>query len=614
MENERINLFEELFRSETLISMNGADLLSLASKFLKIEGSYRDRHSHNLLRKKIAILAPYTTHQLVNIMRLLLYKHGIAPDFFEGGYNGMAAELMKETSDLFYFKPDVLLLFASHDDMGDYPALFSSKDDIDAWISIKLKYYQKLWEMSSRLENCQVFQTLFVVPIYRQLGNLEANYLFSPSSCLRLLNMEMIRQKPPNVTFIDMDYLASMFGKDRWFDDANYFLSKQGFSLDAAGLVSYTIARLLLANFGKIKKCLAIDLDNTIWGGIIGDDGLEGINLNSNDALGESFIFFQRYLRRLRERGVLLAVCSKNDENTAKAPFTEHPDMHLRLDDIACFIANWKDKATNLKEIANQLNIGTDSIVFFDDNPAERELARQFIPEVEVIEVPEDPALYCRALEKSMAFEWAQLSKEDITRTDSYIVARKSRELQSQFVDYDSFLQSLKMKSTVGHVGTMELQRFVQLINKSNQFNLRTRRYSEASLEQVRLNRDEWDMIYLTLTDKFTNYGIISAIIVQRMDKTAFIDTWVMSCRVLKRGVESAAINAIYSTAKDWGCEWVVGEYLSTKKNGMVSGLFAELGFEECKAGWFTSAAPGGSVYRIKLSQAPYMEHLIEIL
>jgi len=612
-EQERLLYLEQILSNSQLVSMNGSELLDLASKFAKIEGLYLEKHRAKLIPKKIAVLASYTTHHLVNVLKLFLYQRRISPVFYEGEYNGIAMELMNSDSYLYDFKPDIILLLTYHTDIREYPRLFVSDTEIECWIKGKVDYYKKLWEYTTSIPACQVFQTLFVSPVYRTLGNMEANYLFSPSICLNSLNMELTRQKPANVSFIDMEYFASYFGKRRWFDEANYYLSKQGFSFDAFGMVCYAFSRIISSLSGNVKKCLALDLDNTLWGGVIGDDGLEGINVNPSDAVGESFLAFQQYLKKLKERGVILAVCSKNDENIAKLPFQNHPDMILSLDDIACFVANWNDKPGNIREIANQLNIGIDSIVFFDDNPFERDIVRQFIPEVEVIDVPEDPALFVDALDKAMCFEWNQLTEEDLSRSDSYTTDRKRSELCSHIIDYNSYLQALNMKANIANVTSMELARFSQLINKSNQFNLRTKRYTKAAISHMVERKGDYKLLHISLEDKFGKYGIISCIIVKKIEKIALIDTWVMSCRVLKRGVENAAFNSICDVARKWNCDWVVGEYLPTKKNQMVSGLYQELGFEKAQDGWFSGSEIGGSVYRMNLSSAVPKNHYITI-
>jgi FkbH-like protein len=580
-ENERISYYENLFNKNDLVAFNGTDLLSHSSKFAKIEEHFFNKHKDELIPQKIAVLASYTSHHFIRVLKLFLYQRGIRPIFYEGEYDSIAMELMDKNSGLYNFKPEVILLLTYHTDIKEYPKLYSREGDIEQWIQEKIDYYKNLWHNASSISGCQIFQTTFVSPKYRPLGNLEINYLFTPSNCIKRLNLELIRNKPSNVTFIDMEYLASYYGKRDWFDDSNYYLSKQGFSFDAFGLISHALSRILAANTGKIKKCLVLDLDNTLWGGVIGDDGVEGINLNPSHAVGEAFIGFQHYVKKLKERGVILAVCSKNDESDAKLPFENHPDMVITMNDISCFIANWDDKPSNLRNIASQLNIGLDSIVFFDDNPVERDMVKQFIPEIEVIDVPTDPAYYIDALYRAMCFEWPQLTEEDLTRTESFVCERKRTELSLQAEDYDGYLKSLEMKVTIGYVTPMELSRFTQLINKTNQFNLRTQRYSEAAVSQMMQDRDRYALIHISLEDKFSKYGIISCVIVEKMDAIAFINTWLMSCRVLKRGIENVVFQEIIRIARSWNCEYIVGEYIPSKKNGMVAGLYEKFGFKQ---------------------------------
>ena len=357
--------------------------------------------------------------------------------------------------------------------------------------------------------------------------------------------------------------------------------------MDQLGTVAGEITKMILPDLGRVRKCLVLDLDNTLWGGIVGEDGPEGINTDPNDPEGEAYRAFQEYVLLLKKRGVLLAVNSKNDEDTAKEPFEKNPGMILKLSDIACFTANWSDKAGNMAYIAKHLNIGMDSLVFFDDSPAEREIIRRFCPEVLVIDVPPDPEDYITALDREDPFEWTGVTREDIIRSDSYIANAKREEMASSFKDYREYLKALEMKGKVVRVSEAEAERFAMLTNKSNQFNLRTKRYSEEELETMMAASDT-KLIYIDLSDKFSEYGIISCIILKKNREACFIDTWLMSCRVLKRGVELLAYDTVYETALKWGCSVIKGEYIPTKKNGMVKNLYADLGFYEEGNGRFT--------------------------
>ena len=613
----RLFQFKNLFQSmHNLFSKSDVELLSLASKFNKIEQEYVNLNSDFLIKKKIAIVASYTTYHWLEILKLFLYANCVSPTFYEAEYDSINMEILDDTSELYHFQPDILFIGTHHKDIKKFPELFSTADEIDKWLETHKNNYLNLWSKIKSISGCQIIHSLFAIPFYRQNGVLENNYLFTKESCLKKLNYALTLEKPAHVTLVDMDYFSALFGKINWFDEVNYYISKQGYSMSAFPLTANTIARLIACYCGKTKKCLVLDLDNTLWGGVIGDDGLDGINLDPNNAVGEAYIAFQRYVKLLKERGIILAVCSKNEEETAKQAFLKHPDMILKLDDIACFIANWEDKAGNVKKIANFLNIGIDSLVFFDDNPAEREIIRKFLPQVEVIEVPEDPAHYIRALELSGVFEMTQLSREDLSRADSYIADFKRAELQEQFVDYDSYLQSLEMSGIIAKPGNAELSRFVQLINKSNQFNLRTRRYTDATAENM-LNSNEFKLAFCSLKDKFTNYGIISSLILKKIDIYLFIDTWVMSCRVLKRGVEQAVFNYISDMAKKSGCKKIIGEYIPTAKNKMVESLLNNFGFNvitETKLNCAIAKTEQNSIlYEINIKKIELKKHFIKI-
>jgi len=576
----RVKFFEDIFSTPKLLTIDSSsELLSLANKFKKIEHYYYEKNKDVLIKKKIAILGSFTTNYIADILRLYLYYNNISGLFYFGKYDNTAQEFLSPNSELSSFQPDIAILFTLSSDIKCFPNLFSSKNNVQEWINEQINQYQIYWDKTKEI-SCQLLQTNFVKPIEKQLGNLEANYHFSRWNCIDYLNIALVEKHPTNVTIIDTEYLASLVGRLKWFSEKDYFISKQGMSFDVMGLLAKSISNTISALVGRTKKCLVLDLDNTLWGGVIGDDDLDGINLDPNDAVGEAYLSFQKYAKLLKERGVLLAVCSKNEKEIAKLPFQKHPNMILKLDDIGCFVANWQDKPNNLKEIAHSLNIGLDSIVFFDDNPVEREIVSDTLPEVSVVNVPEDPAYFVRALELEMHFDWAQLSIEDITRSSSIISNINRKSLEKVSHNYDDYLKNLKMSIKIGEVGEVEFPRFVQLINKTNQFNLRTKRYTTAEVEVMRENKKKYILIIIDLKDKFSDYGIISGLIIKRINNKAFIDTWVMSCRVFSRNVEQATFNYMIEIVKKWGCDEIVGEYLPTKKNKLVQKFYPNIGFK----------------------------------
>ena len=524
---------------------------------------------------KIAVLSSYSIQHFSLVLNLFLDNAGISADILEGEYGGINMAVLDENSELYSFKPDFVLILMRYTDVN-----FS-----EGCVTEAMEYLKNLWTHLNAINGVTILQSNFALPLERPFGQLEAAYGNSCLSSLRRINLEITENHPSNVHILDMEYLSAFVGKERWFDEGSYFLTKQGFSMDYLGLTADEVTRIIYALTVHTNKCLVLDLDNTIWGGVVGDEGALGINVDPNDALGEAYRAFQKYVLMLKDRGVILAVNSKNDLKTAKEPFLKNPDMLLKLDDIACFVANWEDKASNMRKIASTLNIGIDSLVFFDDNPAEREIIRQFCPDVTVIEVPEEPEKYIRALDEAAPFEWAEITDEDRKRAASYQANNQREALQSSFVDYNEYLKALEMEGACGLVGEAEKDRFAQLINKSNQFNLRTMRYTGSEIAELMENKDV-RCICVTLKDKFTGYGIISCIILKLVrdsdisdEKICFIDTWCMSCRVLKRGVEDMAFKFVVKTAREMGADVLAGEYIPSAKNAMVKGLLEGFGF-----------------------------------
>ncbi len=527
---------------------------------------------------KIAVMGSCSIQHISIVLRYLLHEECIETDLYEGQYNGIAMDVLDKSSNLYLFKPDIVIIIPHHEDIQLYPSVLETQDRVERKIDLEMDYYKKIWNNLSEIEGVQIIQTNFVIPPLRQYGNMEKKLCYSASSFLTVLNQRILKECPSNVTIVDLDEYASDVGKYNWFDYSAYFLYKLGFRMDYLSEVCKLFVRQILAAQGKTRKCLVLDLDNTVWGGIIGDDGCEGIQLDPNNAVGEAYRFFQKYILSLKNRGVILAVCSKNDESIAKAPFEKNDNMILKLDDIACFIANWDDKAQNLKRIAEKLNIGLDSMVFFDDNPAERKLVRDFLPMVYVVDVPEDPAYYAIQMEKESPFEWQQLTHEDVIRNTNYISNDKREKLRETIVDYDAYLRALEMKGHIYALSIENVQRFTQLINKSNQFNVRTMRYTEMDILKY-MNDVNYKCLCGELEDKFGDHGLISCIILRRDDSNVFIDTWVMSCRVLKRGVETMMFERVLEEIKNWGCETLYAQYIETNKNALVRHLYDQFGF-----------------------------------
>lgn len=527
---------------------------------------------------RIAIIGTCSIQYFAIVLRMFLLKYDIEADILEGQYDGINEAVLDKQSKLYNFQPNIVIILSDYKDIHDLPVLLSKKEDVDEFLDSQGNYYQLLWRKISEIKGCHIFQSNIVVPLERELGNMEANVYYSKRNIYQLFNIELIKKKFTNVTIIDMEYMAALIGKEKWFDYTLYFSSKINFSLKYIGIVCDMYAQQISALLGKGKKCLILDLDNTLWGGIVADEGADRIKIDPNDPVGEAYRFFQQYILRLKNRGVILAVISKNDYLLAKEPFDVNDNMILKYNDFSSFIANWDSKASNINLVAEELNIGTDSFVFFDDNPAEREIVKMYHPEVQVIDVPENAADYTIALESAHPFEWINLTQEDMKRSKSYNADRERKKFNLKYKDYKEYLSALNMKGKISSLEEQNVERFVQLVNKSNQFNLRTQRYTEASIMEM-LYRNNYKLLTVALEDRFSKFGVISCIILKKVQNDCFIDTWVMSCRVLKREVEILVFKKIVETSIQWSCDSILGEYLPTPKNSIVKDLYPDLGF-----------------------------------
>lgn len=531
--------------------------------------------------KRVAVLGTCNIQYFTQVLKCILFRDGFEVLLYEGDYDGVKMDALDDKSLMYAFEPEIIVLLPDYRDVKDLPPLFSSIEEVSEYISLCFGGISSVWEhIHKNLPCAQIITANYVIPIERSLGSLEANYGFSRQTVLQELNLKLSREHPGYVFIVDLEYQAALRGKLGWFDEAGYMLHKAPFALAQTGRVAELFSKVIGAYWGKVRKCLVLDLDNTLWGGVVSEEGPMGIKADPNDAVGEAYLSFQKYVKSLNERGVILAVCSKNDMETAKEPFIHNSNMILKMENFASFHANWQDKAENIRQIAEEINIGLDSIVFFDDNPAEQEIVRMQIPEVLVLDVPEEPAEYVRALELSNAFCWTSLTKEDLSRAETYGADFERQKLQKVSDNYEEYLIRLEMKGRVEKVPDHSLLRFSQLINKSNQFNLRTVRYTEAEIDALN-RRPDVVLLEAVLADKFSSYGIVSCVILKREQKECFIDTWVMSCRVLKRGLEYMVFQKIYETAVDWGCKFIRAEYIPTEKNGMVRNLLPDLGFSK---------------------------------
>ena len=553
---------------------------------------------HSKKPVKLAVLGTFTTEQLVALIELFLFGAAIEVEVYESDYSVLDQEVADPASRLFEFRPDIVYLATSRRSMGNLPALRDSAERVQELVDAEVSRWSKLWQTISERLGCQVIQNNFEAPPWRILNNLEPRQPASLGSFLAKVNEGLQKAAPPFVTIHDVDYLASLAGRWQWSDDRMYYHAKLPCAPECMVSYAYSVASVIGALRGKSRKALVLDLDNTLWGGVIGDDGLAGIRLGQGDGEGEAFLAFQQYVDQLRQRGVILAVCSKNNEATAREVFEKHTEMHLRLSDISCFVANWDDKHNNLMKIAEQLEIGTDSLVFVDDNPAERAIVRKYLPEVAVPELPDDPSGYIRAIEQHFYFQTIALGAEDLQRSEMYRANSLRSSAQTVSGSIDEFLASLEMVARVENVSDVNLERVAQLVSKSNQFNLTTRRHSPAGLMKMRADPN-WITLTVSLRDRFGDNGLISVLLARAEGSELVIDTWLMSCRVLKRGVEQFLLNAVCAAALEQGLTSVFGEYMPTPKNGLVKDHYAGLGFERV-----SESEDGRTTWRLTLANA----------
>lgn len=541
----------------------------------------------------LAVLGDCATQHLATALRGYGVSVGIRLNVFDADYDQIDAQVMAPDSELYRFVPQGVLLQMCTEKLQE--AFYDRPPEARA--SFAEDTYARIRQIWSRIGSripATVLQCNFPLiddGVFGQFGNkTEQSFLFQQ----RKLNYLLMQgcQEVKNTFLIDLDALQTALGRSTFADPKLYYVAKMPISLAALPAAAKLVVDVVRSLQGAVKKCLVLDLDNTLWGGVIGDDGLSGIQIGELGT-GHAFSDFQKWLKELKNRGILLTVCSKNNEDTAKEPFEKHPEMVLRLEDFSMFVANWEDKARNIRTIQQSLNIGMDSMVFLDDNPFERELVRTMIPEITVPELPEDPALYLQYLRGLDLFETASYSREDAGRTEQYREKAQRAAFEAAFQSYDDYLEALQMRASAAAFDPFHYPRIAQLTQRSNQFNLRTVRYTEAEIEALAQD-DSRIGLYFTLKDKFGDHGLISVVVLEKQpEDTLFISEWLMSCRVLKRGMEEFIVDKILSVAAQQGFRRVVGEYIPTPKNAMVKDLYEQLGFARLENGRFQAEVSG---------------------
>ena len=586
--------FWDALRTASASARDFSELIALSAlrKRAQARGIVRPAEA---ARVRLAVLGGSSLYPLHELLTHLLEAEGVACELFTGEFDNYAAEIREADGALYAFAPEVVLLLPAAQ-RCHYPGRLGDPRELAEAAAKAVA--DELLELAALLHertHAEVLLGNFALPARRDLGELRARLPTSTWNFRKRVNAELALNAPAYVRICDLEFLAYRSGGLATEDAGAWFESKQPGSPEFLVELAREAAGLIRDLRAAAKKVLVLDLDNTLWGGVLADDGLEGVEIGDTSPRSEAFKAFQRYVLGLKQRGVLLAVCSKNDAAVAERAFREHPEMVLSLGDFVSFKANWEPKSDNLRQMAEELALGLDSFVFADDNPAEIEIVRQFTPAVATLLLDGDPAEFVGRLADSRHFEPRSITAEDAERTAQYRAESARQASMGSTADMASYLASLEMRATVRPFVDVDVPRLAQLINKSNQFNLTTRRRTEAEVRELAANPD-YICLSLRLADKFGDHGLVS-IVVGRADGAVLeLDTWLMSCRVLKRQVEDTLLNEVARLAQARGCRELLGVYRETAKNGMVRDLYPRMGFEPAAVG------PEGAAYKLDLA------------
>ena len=559
------------------------------------------------IKKKIAVLGGSTTHDVVRILELFLLNQGIEPEFYESEYGMYWEDAMFGNEELNAFAPDMIYIHTSLRNLRSFPEPSDSREAVEEKLAAEYGRFETMWEKLAQERQCPVIQNNFEYPYFRLMGNQDGADIHGRTYYVNEMNRRFAAyaQEHQNFFINDINYQSAVYGLDEWSAPEYWHMYKYSLCLKAIPWLAHNVANIVKSVFGKNKKSLVLDLDNTLWGGIVGDDGPENLEIGQETNMGQVFAEFQSYVKLLKDYGVMLNVASKNEEENALAGLN-HPAGVLRPDDFLLIKANWEPKSLNIEQIAQQLNILPDSLVFADDNPAEREIVRQQTAGVTAPEIgrPED---YIRVLDRGGYFEVTSLSDDDRKRNEMYQANLKREQQQASFADYADYLRSLEMTGVVRPFEPVYMGRIAQLTNKSNQFNLTTQRFTQAQIEQMAAD-EKYITLYGKLADKFGDNGVISVVIAEKDGNCAHIRLWLMSCRVLKRDMELAMLDGLAERCLAEGISTLYGYYYPTAKNNMVREFYGQLGFER-----ISEDEAGNTGWKLSLTGYENKNHVIEV-
>ncbi len=539
------------------------------------------KSSRNITGKliKLALLSDNSTQLLSTAIKGYGAEYGMNINIFEAGYDQIDLLAFNNQSILYTDNFDFILIYISSEKLYDKFINFQNNKR-ENFAGEYISYINTLINTIKSQTKSKIIIFNFISLENDIFGNyslsVKSSFSFQIMKLNYLLNEQSILS---SIHILDFNKICQLYGYNNIINKKYYYAAKITINMDYLPVVAKNITDIISAAAGQMKKCVILDLDNTLWGGVVGDEGCDKIQIGS---LGNGYIYtdIQKYFKELKNRGIILAVCSKNDENNAKEPFLKNKEMVLSLDDITVFTANWKDKASNIADIQKQLNISYDSMVFIDDNPAERELVKNTIPGITVPDLPNEPEKYLSFIKSLNLFETASFSKEDVIRTNFYHEEFKRNENKKQFSSIDEYLANLEMRASVKPIDNFNYARTAQLTQRTNQFNMRSSRYTDEDIINI-MHSKEYASLIFNLKDKFGDYGIISAVILKISNNNIFIDTWVMSCRVFGRSLENFIMHKIIEYAKTHNISTVTAEYIQTNKNTILKNLYLDFNFKK---------------------------------
>ncbi len=553
----------------------------LLRKKRSIRRSLTKNDTGNFIHKKIAVLCGSTANDIVDILQLFLLDQGIDPEFYISEYNKYWEDVMFDNPDLTEFRPDIIYIHTTSRNIQKFPNVKDTIEDINELLNAEFTRFKSMWDKIRNDYGCIVIQNNFEQPFYRLLGNSDTYNEHGRLYYINKLNDMFYEYARQHDTFYinDINYIASCYGIQKWSDPSSWYMYKYAMDIKAIPEFSFNLSHIIKSIYGKNKKAFALDMDNTLWGGVIGDDGPENIEIGQETPVAQQFSEFQEYIKAHKDLGIILSIDSKNYEEIAVQGL-KRPDSVLKPEDFLVIKANWEPKDRNLLEIAKDINIGVDSFVYVDDNPAERHIVKSQINGVAVPEVG-TPDSFIRILDRNGFFEVTSFSEDDLKRSSMYKSNLDRKKQQALFADYGEYLASLEMKAEIAPFNGLYMSRIAQLTNKSNQFNLTTRRCDQSELENI-ASDDKFVTLYGKLKDKFGDNGVVTVIFGHEDDEKVFhIDLWLMSCRVLKRNMEHAMMDKLVSECKARDIIELRGYYYPTRKNKMVADFYEGMGFEK---------------------------------